>query len=66
MKTAPGSETMSVLPRPVNTAETNLRIALMRQAFFAHPISVELRRLLPGASDDQLFECWYKYGSGTR
>jgi hypothetical protein len=64
MKTAPGSETMSMLP--VNTAETNLRIAQMRQAFFAHPISAELRRLFPCASDDQLFEWWYKDGSGTR
>jgi hypothetical protein len=64
MKTAPGSETMSMLP--VNTAETNLRIALMRRAFFAHAISVELRRMLPCLSDDDLFETWYKGGSRTR
>jgi hypothetical protein len=64
MKTAPGAQPMPILQ--ANTAETNLRMALMRRAFFAHPISVELRRLLPGASDDDLFEWWYKAGSGTR
>jgi hypothetical protein len=64
MKTAPGAQPMPILQ--ANTAETNLRMALMRRAFFAHPISVELRRLLPGASDDELFEWWYKAGSGTR
>jgi hypothetical protein len=64
MKTAPGSQPMPILQ--ANTAETNLRMALMRRAFFAHAISVELRSLLPCLSDDKLFETWYKYGPGTR
>jgi hypothetical protein len=64
MKIAPGSQPMPILQ--ANTAESNLRMALMRRAFFAHAISVELRRLFPRASDDKLFKWWYKYGSGAR
>jgi hypothetical protein len=56
MKTAPGSQPMPILQ--ANTAETNLHMALMRRAFFANAISVELRRLWPCLSDDDLFETW--------
>jgi hypothetical protein len=64
MKTAPGSQPMPILQ--ANTAETNLRLALMRRAFFANALYVELRRLLPCISDDELFDLWYKGVSGTR
>jgi hypothetical protein len=60
MKTAPGSQPMPILQ--ANTTDTKHRMALLRQAFFAHPISDKLRRLLPRFCDDHLFELWYKYG----
>jgi hypothetical protein len=60
MKTAPGSQPMPILQ--ANTADINLRKAQIKQAFFAHAISVELRRLLPRFCDDHLFEIWYRGG----
>jgi hypothetical protein len=54
MKTAPGSQSMPMLP--ANTTDTNVRIALIWQAFFANAIYLEMRRLLPRASHDELFE----------
>jgi hypothetical protein len=59
MKTAPGSQPMPILQ--ANTTDTKHGMARLKRAFFAHPISVELRRLLPRASDDKIFEMWYNY-----
>jgi hypothetical protein len=61
MKTAPGSQPMPILQ--ADTTDTKHGMARLRRAFFAHPISVDLRRLLPRASDDKIFELWYKYAN---